>query len=96
MGCTSLTVHTIFFLDTSLNRSPVDENVSFTVLSPNFNESIPMTMETNPAYISASLPIRVMRIFLKTYIESISVNHLCFGTPDKPIQYFYVLVSLEK
>ena len=71
MGCTSLTVHTIFFLDTSLNRSPVDENVSFTVLSPNFNESIPMTMETNPAYISASLPIRVMRIFLKTYIKSI-------------------------
>ena len=51
------------FLDTSLNQNPMDDNVSFTVLSPNFNESIPMTMETNPAYISASLPIRVMQPF---------------------------------
>ena len=52
-----------FFLDTSSNQNPIDDNVSFTVLSPNFNESIPMTMETNPAYISISLPIRVMQPF---------------------------------
>ena len=64
MGFTILAVHTIlFFLDTSSNQNPIDDNVSFTVLSPNFNESIPMTMETNPAYISISLPIRVMSPF---------------------------------
>ena len=68
IGCTRFTVQILVcsFLDTSLNRSPVDENVSFTVLSPNFNEGIPMTMETNPAYISASLPIRVMHHFENT------------------------------